>query len=91
MQEQLEHTQHTVASLQALLTTPTAPKPISYRTLAATPALVVRAMVAFDAATDWLGDAYSELHRALDAAGVSPAGPDGGLSTTSSSPRATAT
>jgi DNA-binding transcriptional MerR regulator len=79
MQEQLEHTQHTVASLQALLTTPTAPKPISYRTLAATPALAVRAMVAFDAATSWLGDAYSELHRALDAAGVSPAGPDGGL------------
>ena len=79
MQDQLEHTQHTVASLHALLTTPTAPKPISYRTIAATPALAVRAMVAFDAATDWLGDAYAELHSALDATGLSPAGPDGGL------------
>ena len=79
MQEQLEHTQHTVASLHALLTTPTAPKPITYRTLAATPALAVRAKVAFDAATDWLGDAYAELHSALDAASLSPAGPDGGL------------
>ena len=42
MQEQLERTQHTVASLHALLTTPSAPKPITYRTLAATPALAVR-------------------------------------------------
>ncbi len=79
MQQQLEHTQHTVASLHALLTTPTAPKPISYRTLAATPALAVRAQVDFDAASDWLGAAYAELHSALDAARLSPVGPDGGL------------
>jgi DNA-binding transcriptional MerR regulator len=79
MQQQLERTHDTVASLQALLTTPSAPKPVTYRTLAATPALAVRATVAFDAADAWLGDAYAELHRALDAAGLSPAGPDGGL------------
>ncbi len=79
MQEQLEHTQHTVASLHALLTTPTAPKPITYRTLAATPAIAVRGTVPFDAAADWLEDAYAELHGVLDAAGLSPDGPDGGL------------
>ena len=79
MQQQLERTEHTVASLHALLTTPAAPGPVTYRTLAATSALAVRAVVDFDAATEWLGDAYAELHRALDAAAVVPAGPDGGL------------
>lgn len=79
MQSQLERTQQTVASLHALLTTPTAPKPVSYRTLTAAPVLSVRAEIAFDAATDWLGDAYAELHGALSAAGVSPTGPDGAL------------
>jgi len=79
MQEQLERTQHTVASLHGLLTTPAAPQPVDYRTLPATPALAVRAIVTFDAAADWLGDAYAELHDALDAAAVTPSGPDGGL------------
>jgi effector-binding domain-containing protein len=79
MQAQLERTQHTVASLHALLTTPSAPQAINYRTLPATPALTVRAKIAFDDATDWLGEAYAELHDALAAAGVPPVGPDGGL------------
>jgi len=41
MQEQLERTQHTVASLQALLSTPAAPRPVEYRTLPATTALAI--------------------------------------------------
>jgi DNA-binding transcriptional MerR regulator len=79
MQSQLERTQHTVASLQALLTAPSAPRPISYRTLPATPTLAIQAVVAFDDANGWLDAAYSELHAALDAAGLSPAGPDSAL------------
>jgi len=79
MQQQLERTHQTVASLQALLTTPTAPRPITYRTLAASPVLAVRGTVAFAAASDWLDRAYGELHEALEAAGLSPAGPAAGL------------
>jgi DNA-binding transcriptional MerR regulator len=79
MQQQLERTQHTVASLQALLTTPSAARPVEYRTLAATPVLAIAATVAFDDAGAWLEGAYPELHAALDAAGLSPAGPDSAL------------
>jgi DNA-binding transcriptional MerR regulator len=79
MQQQLERTQSTVSSLQALLTTPNAPRPVAYRTLPAAPALAIGATVGFDDCGDWLEVAYPELHRALDAAGLSPAGPDGAL------------
>jgi DNA-binding transcriptional MerR regulator len=79
MQEQLERTQHTVASLQALLSSPTAPQPVTYRTLPATPVLARRAEVTFDAAGGWLADALGELHSALDDAGRPAAGPDGAL------------
>jgi len=79
MQQQLERTQHTVASLQGLLTTPSAPRPVTYLTLAATPALAVRATVAFEDASAWLDDAYAELRAAVAAAGLSAAGPDGAL------------
>jgi DNA-binding transcriptional MerR regulator len=79
MQSQLERTQQTVASLQALLTAPSAPRPVDYRTLPATSTLAIRATVAFDDASDWLDAAYPELHAALEAAGLSPAGPDSAL------------
>jgi len=79
MQSQLERTQQTVTSLQALLTAPSAPRPVEYRTLPATATLAIRATVAFDDANDWLEAAYPELHAALDAAGLSPAGPDSAL------------
>jgi len=79
MQTQLERTQQTVASLQALLTAPGVPRPVEYRTLPATPALAIAAVVAFDDANAWLDAAYPELHAALDAAGLSPAGPDSAL------------
>jgi DNA-binding transcriptional MerR regulator len=79
MQLQLERTQHTVASLQALLTTPGAPRAIDYRTLPPTAVLAIRATVAFDAASEWLDVAYPELHAALEGAALSPAGPDGAL------------
>jgi DNA-binding transcriptional MerR regulator len=79
MQEQLERTQHTVASLQALLSSPTAPRPVTYRTLPATPALARRAEVAFDGADAWLEAAFVELHAAEAARGLRAAGPDGAL------------
>jgi DNA-binding transcriptional MerR regulator len=79
MQSQLERTQQTVASLQALLTAPSAPRPVAYRTMPAMPTLAISATVAFDDASDWLDAAYPELHAALEAAGLTPAGPDSAL------------
>jgi DNA-binding transcriptional MerR regulator len=76
MQTQLHRTQQTVASLQALLTTPAAPRPVTYRTLDATSALSIGATIGFDDAAAWLDVVYPELHAALDAVGLSPAGPD---------------
>jgi effector-binding domain-containing protein len=52
---------------------------VEYRTLPATATFAIRATVAFDDANDWLEAAYPELHAALDAAGLSPAGPDSAL------------
>ena len=79
MQGQLERTQQTVASLHALLTAPSAPRPVAYRTLPATSTVAISDVVAFDDASDWLDAAYPELHAALEAAGLSPAGPDSAL------------
>ena len=79
MQQQLERTHNTVASLQALLSTPSAPRPVTYRTLPATTALTAQATVAFDDAAAWLEAAYAELHGRLDGAGTAAAGPDGAL------------
>ncbi len=74
MQQQLERTQHTVASLQALLASPTVPRPVSYRVLPATPVLALAATVPFDDTSAWLDAAYAELHAAAE-----PTGPDGAL------------
>jgi DNA-binding transcriptional MerR regulator len=79
MQQQLERTQHTVASLQSLLTSPSAPRPVSYRILPATPALVRRAVLGFDDASAWLDRTYPELHAAAERSGLAVIGPDGAL------------
>ncbi|HEX7133986.1 MAG TPA: MerR family transcriptional regulator [Iamia sp.] len=79
MQDQLERTHQTVASLHALLSSSRPPRPVTYRTLAATPVVAVRAVVAFDEAGAWLEEGFAGLHDALDAEGRAPAGPDGAL------------
>ena len=79
MQEQLARTQHTVASLQALLSPAGTARPVTYATLAATSALAIREVVGFDDAGAWCEAAFEELHRALSAAGVVPTGPDAAL------------
>jgi len=78
MQEQLERTQHTVASLQALLSSPAAPRPVSYRTLPAMPALAIEGDIAFED-SPWIDAAFAELHTTLEEAGIATAGPDGAL------------
>jgi DNA-binding transcriptional MerR regulator len=78
MQEQLERTQHTVASLQALLSTAAAPRPVEYRTLPATTALAIEASIPFEDSA-WIDAAFVELHDALRHARLDAAGPDSAL------------
>jgi DNA-binding transcriptional MerR regulator len=78
MQQQLERTQQTVASLQGLLSSPAAPRPVEYRTLAGTRALAIEDVIAFEDST-WIDAAFAELHDSLEGAGVAAMGPDGAL------------
>ena len=78
MQQQLERTQQTVASLQSLLSSPSAPRPVEYRTLPATTALAIEDAIAFEDSA-WIDAAFAELHAAVEREGGAPAGPDGAL------------
>ena len=78
MQEQLERTQRTVASLHALLSSPAAPRPIEYRTLPAISAVAIEDDIAFEDSA-WIDAAFAELHATLERAGVPATGPDGAL------------
>ena len=80
MQQQLERTQLTVASLQALLADQPSTLPVELRTVAPLPVVAIAGTVAFDDAFTWLEVAYRELHEAIDAsAGLIIDGPDGAL------------
>jgi DNA-binding transcriptional MerR regulator len=78
MQEQLERTQQTVASLQSLLTTTTIHPPVEYRTLPASVALTITGTIRLEDSA-WLDAAFAELHAAIAEAGVVAAGADGAL------------
>lgn len=55
------------------------PRPVTYRTLAATTALSIRDTVAFDDVGDWCDTVYAELHVTLTTADLSPTGADSAL------------
>jgi DNA-binding transcriptional MerR regulator len=77
MEQRLEQTQASVASLRALLDGRPTELAVEHRTLPATDTLAVRGVVAWEDAEAWLEESFGRLHAALDAAGVEPAGPDG--------------
>ena len=79
MERQLEQTQASVAALRALLTGPAVRPAIELRTIAAVTALAVREVVDAAALNDWGGEAFNALAAALTAAGLTAAGPYGGL------------
>ena len=80
MRQQLERTQLSVASLQALLEDePRAPADIELRWIPAINALVAQQVVGFDGCGVWLEQALIELHAELDATGLIVDGPDGAL------------
>lgn len=80
MREQLERTQASVESLQALLTEPPRPRAeLELRHLPTTTALAARAVVDFDAVGDWLEPALARLHDEAVERGLGFAGADGAL------------
>ena len=79
MERQLEQTQASVAALRALLTGPAVRPAIELRTIAAVTALAVREVVDAAELNDWGSEAFDALAAALEAAGLTAAGPYGGL------------
>jgi DNA-binding transcriptional MerR regulator len=79
MERQLEQTQVSVAALRALLTGPAVRPAIELRTIAAVTALAVREVVDAAELNDWGSGAFDALAASLAAAGVTAAGPYGGL------------
>ena len=79
MQEQLERTQLTVASLQALLSESRTTGEVELRTLPTLSVFAITEVVDFDACGQWIEAAFTELHAALDDAGIVPSGSDGAL------------
>ena len=79
MQQQLERTQTTVASLQALLEDVRRTSTVTRRSIGPTSSLAISETVAFDDTGEWCGAAFDELHGELAGAGLAPAGPDGAL------------
>ena len=80
MQEQLDRTQQSVASLQALLTDDPRPIPdVDIRRLPATRVLVATKVVELELCGAWLEPAFAALHELADATGLTVAGPTGAL------------
>jgi effector-binding domain-containing protein len=75
MEQELEATRATVASLRALLQAPAAPIAVEHRAVPATPALAIRETVAYADLVDWWYAAFAELH----ALGLEANGPGGAL------------
>jgi DNA-binding transcriptional MerR regulator len=81
MESALEHTQATVASLRAVLNGGPPALPVEFRHIPATRAIVIREVVAWDSAEEWLLGAFQELHTVVDPARVRT-GPDAALYST---------
>jgi DNA-binding transcriptional MerR regulator len=79
MEDQLEQTKATVASLRAVLEAPRAPAPVEYRSLGSTPTLAIRETVTAAGMEAWWVGAFQELRKVLSESGAERAGPDGCL------------
>jgi DNA-binding transcriptional MerR regulator len=79
MEDQLEATKATVASLRAVLETPFAPAPVEYRSVRATPTLAMRESITAADMVAWWTGAFQDLHKALEDLNLERAGPDGCL------------
>jgi len=79
LEQNLARTQSAVASLRGLLAGPAAVAPVSHRRVGATMAAAVTAVVTMGDLLPWYLGALGELHAMLDARGVRPSGPEGGI------------
>ncbi|HEY3143785.1 MAG TPA: MerR family transcriptional regulator [Acidimicrobiales bacterium] len=80
MEDRLEQTQTTVASLRLLLEHQVAePISVEYRLVEAEPTLSISERIGMDDTDDWLAAAFPELYERVAAAGLEPAGPSGAL------------
>jgi DNA-binding transcriptional MerR regulator len=79
MEERLEQTQASVASLRGLLEGRPTELVVEHRTLPAIDVLAIRGVVTWDDTEPWLNEAYARLHAALDTMGIESIGPDGAL------------
>ena len=76
---QLERTRTAVASLRSLLDEPADPAPVRLRSVPEMPAVAIAETVRTPELSSWWPAAFAELRGFLDARGVKPAGPGGGL------------
>jgi len=79
MEERLQETQQTVASLRSLLEQPRDDERVQRRHLPATPALMVAEHVPAEQAVAWWMEAFTLLHRTLAGSAATRSGPDGAL------------
>jgi effector-binding domain-containing protein len=79
LEQNLARTQSAVASLRDLLAGPSAVAPVSHRPVGATMAAAVTAVVTMGDFLPWYLGALGELHATLDARGIRPSGPAGGI------------
>jgi DNA-binding transcriptional MerR regulator len=79
MEQRLEQTQASVASLRGLLEGRPTDLVVEHRTLPPVNVLTVRSVVTWEDTESWLTGAFARIHAVLDAAGVAPVGPDGAL------------
>jgi len=79
MEQQLEQTQATVASLRRLLEQPPPAVAVAYRTIPPARVLALRSQVAMDDSGPWWSEAFDRLHAAVAAGGLTRSGPDGAL------------
>jgi DNA-binding transcriptional MerR regulator len=76
MEDQLAHTQATVASLRAVLESPPSAASVEYRSVGRMTALAIRETVTLAEMEAWWVGSFEELRRGLEKAGVERAGPD---------------
>jgi DNA-binding transcriptional MerR regulator/effector-binding domain-containing protein len=79
MEQRLEQTRETVASLRALLQESLSHSAVEYRSVASTSALAIREQVGFDECATWLGAAYTELYDTAADAPIDIVGSSGAL------------
>jgi DNA-binding transcriptional MerR regulator len=79
MEDELEQTRTTVASLRALLERGPATLPVEYRRVPESTAIAIGEQIAAVDVPGWLEETFGELRTAVDALGLRRAGADGAL------------